>query len=292
MTTESHADPHAARKKLMAKLDREGRGDLADRLAKCGRPLTLRCVCCTSAREVLTRCDLKWCPACQRATVARTADRYARIAADCQWPLFVTWTVKHSLADGPGLMHQLRRSHTKLRRLRWFKRAVKGGLIGYETTWSEEHGWHPHGHSLLDCRWLAVTVTHPRFGASKTEWKNFSRRAVEEVAQQWSLACGREGSVHVRRCWKDSGGGIGGAIHEVIKYSVKGGELAECAGEVAPLIDELDRSRLVTSWGSFYRHPGIKRRRGEQAMCACGSCDWLPEDILARTAVNEYGVRP
>jgi hypothetical protein len=284
-------DPHADRRKLMAKLDAEGRPDLASRLSKCGRPMTLRCCSCTDAREVLTRCDLKWCPACQRATVARTADRYARIAADCQWPLFVTWTCQHSLADGPGLMHAVRRSHTKLRRLRWFKRAVAGGMIGFETTFSESAGWHPHGHSLIDCRWLAVTVSQPRFGASKSEWKNVARRAVDEVSQQWSLALGRKGSVHVRRCWTDHSGGIGGAVHEVIKYSVKGRELADSEFPVAPLIDELDRARLVASWGTFYRHPGVKRRRGAPAMCKCGCSEWLPEDILARTAVNCYGVR-
>lgn len=264
---------------LIVRLDGEERGDLASRLAKCGQPMTLRCTGCTEPRNVFTRCDLKWCPSCQRALAARTADRYARIAADLQWPLFVTFTVQHGKEDAADFIREVRRAHTKLRRLRWWKRAVRGGVVAFEVTHGQ-HGWHPHAHALIDCRWLAVTTTAPRIGADRAEWARRGKAAAKEVAEQWSLCVGRKGSVKVRRCWTDSSGGIGGAVHEVLKYSVKGTDLLEIEEPVSPLIDVLNRTRLVASWGTMYRHAGIKRQRSAPAMCKCGCSDWLPEEVL------------
>ncbi len=251
--------------------------------------MILRCQACTSPRHVETRCDLKWCPRCQRALAARTADRYARIAAECTWPLFVTWTCQHSAEDGVELIRHVRRSHTKLRRLRWFKIHVTGGVISYEVTHGE-HGWHPHGHTLLDCRWLAVQTTQPAVGATREQWKRKANAACSEVAEQWSLSLGRRGSVKVRRVWTDESG-ISAAVHEVLKYSVKGSDLVTCSGNVGELIDVLDRTRLVASWGSFYRHAACKRQRSAPSMCACGCSDWMPEALLAtKGSYNSHGL--
>lgn len=265
----------------------EGRSDLAARLRKCGRDLVLRCCACTKDRHVKTRCDLKWCPTCQPALAARTGDRYARIAAGCEWPLMVTFTVEHSAADEVGLMREVRRSFTRLRRMRWFKSAQRGGVAAVEITHGK-NGWHPHIHALMDARWFSVREPCPRIGSAKTTWRAAGRRAAQEIAEVWSLACGRPGTVEVHRVWT-RGDGIAGAVREVLKYSAKGSDLAAVDQPIAPLIDELDRSRLVVSWGSFYRHPACKRQRSAPAMCGCGCSDWLPEDVLARTSRGEHG---
>lgn len=280
--------PLATRAALRIKLEGEERSDLAARLAKCGQPLTLRCSGCTAGREVFTRCDLKWCPSCQRALAARTGDRYTRIAAEAQWPLFVTFTVQHSSEDPVSLIRDVRRAHTKLRRLRWWKRAVRGGVVAYEVT-KGANGWHPHAHALIDCRWLAVAETAPKVGANRDEWARKGKAAAKEVGEQWSLCLGRRGSVKVRRCWTDNSGGIGGAVAEVLKYSVKGSDLVAMEGDVSPLIDVLDRTRLVASWGSFYRHPAVKRQRSAPAMCTCGCTEWLPEDVLITISRGQFG---
>lgn len=272
--------PLELRAQLVSRLDSEGRSDLASRLSKCGQPLRLRCSGCTSPRDCFTRCDLKWCPSCQRAIAARSAARYAAIASDCHWPLFVTFTCQHDANDDVDLLRSVRRAHTKLRRLRWWKKAVAGGVISYEVTNKGENGWHPHGHALMDCRWLSVSESTPARGADAATWRRKARRAVEEVAAQWSLCLGRKGSVKVRRVFAGSDGSIGGAVAEVLKYSVKGTELVSVAEPIGGLIDVLDRTRLVCSWGSFYRHPAVKRQRNAPAMCQCGCTEWLPEDVL------------
>lgn len=283
--------PIELRAELITRLDSEGRADLASRLAKCGRELVLRCAACTGARHVYTRCDLKWCPSCQRAIAARTAERYARIAQDCQWPLFVTFTCEHDCDDDVDLLRSVRRAHTKLRRLRWWKKAVNGGVVSFEVTNKGTNGWHPHAHALIDCRWLAVSESCPKRGLDKARWKAKARRAVAEVAAQWSLCLGRTGSVKVRRVWTGDDGSISAAVHEVLKYSVKGSELCAVEEPVAGLIDVLDRTRLVCSFGSFYRHPAVKRQRGAPAMCGCGCTEWCPEEFFDRKhGMNGHGL--
>lgn len=292
----------ATRARLLEKLIDEGADEYAARLGKCGQPLTLRCLGCHSPREVFTRCDLKWCPSCQPALAARTADRYRRLAAGMKWPLVVTFNVVHSKDDPPGLLREVRRAHTKLRRQRWFKNRVRGGFVAYEVSrltkaerktkaLREDNGWHPHAHCLFDCEWLAVTEGKPRLGAAAQEWKRKGRLACAEVAEIWSDVVGRKGSVNVRRAWVDSSGGIDAAVTEIVKYAVKGVELADLNHRIAPLIFELDRSRQIAAFGSMYGHPDVKRRKLAPAACKCGCQDWLPEEIIIRTATNEHGLR-
>ena len=283
--------PQQLRSALKDKLREEGRADLVSRLNKCGNPLRLRCADCHLLRDVFTRCDLKWCPSCQRAIAARNAARYAKIAAAAQWPLFVTFTCQHSITDSVDLLRTVRRSHTKLRRLRWWKSAVKGGVVSYEVTNTNGNGWHPHGHALIDCRWLSVRESSPAVGATREQWKAKGRRATAEVAQQWSLCLGRRGTVHVRRVYSGEDGGIGAAVAEVLKYSVKGTDLVKVDSPIGPLIDTLDRTRLLCSWGSFYRHSAVKRERCAPSMCQCGSCSWLPEEVLDKRLRNELSRR-
>ena len=87
----------------------------------------------------------------------RTADRYARIMQHVQWPLFVTLTAKHAEGDAMNI-RQHRRAWGKLRRLRWFRSKVKGGVVAWEIT-QGDHGMHVHAHALFDCRWLSVNET-------------------------------------------------------------------------------------------------------------------------------------
>jgi hypothetical protein len=283
--------PVELRAALETRLRSEGRFDLAGRIAKCGQPLTLRRAACTAGRDVFTRCDLKWCPSCQRAIAARTAQRYSAIAAECQWPLFVTFTCQHTADDDVSLLRTVRRAHTKLRRLRWWKKCVAGGVISYEVTNKGDNGWHPHGHALIDARWLSVTESTPSRGADAATWKRKARRATEEVAAQWSLCLGRPGSVKVRRVFAGDDGSIGAAVHEVLKYSVKGSELCAVQEPIGDLIDMLDRTRLVCSWGSFYRHPAVKRQRSAPAMCTCGCTEWCPEEVFDRKhGMNAHGL--
>ncbi len=279
--------PESLRAELLEKLRSEGRTDLSSRLAKCGESFVLRCAGCTEPLEARKRCDLKWCPTCARALAARTADRYARIMAHVQWPLFVTLTAQHSIGDAMT-MREHRRAWGKLRRLRWFRSKVPGGVMAWEIT-DSGNGMHVHAHGLFDCRWLSVTTSAPGVGATKETWAKKQRAAASEVSEQWSLCCGRKATMKVRRVWTSDGGNIRDALTEVVKYATKGSDLVN-QPNAGRIIDQLEGTRLLTSFGSCFGKPEFKRQRSAPKMCKCGCTEWLPEAVLARQAVNEHGL--
>lgn len=170
---------------------------------------------------------------------------------------------------------------------------MPAGFICYEVTRLDaatrkklklgaDAGWHPHGHAILDCRWLSVTITPPATGADPATFTRKARGAVTEVADQWSLSLGRKGGVKVRRVWRSTDGTITAAVHEVSKYSVKGSDLLNMPEAIGPLIDVLDRTRLSTAFGDAYGRPETKRRRSAPAACPCGCSSWIPEEIMER----------
>lgn len=284
------ADRAACRGRLSEKLIDEGEHDYARRLGKCGMPLRLVCVCCGILKDVVTRCDLKWCPSCQHALAARTADRYARIMTLCQWPLRVTFTAKNYAYGELSGLRDLRRAWGKLRRLRWFRRRVPGGVLGFEIT-DTGKGYHVHAHGLFDCRWLAVDECEPARTCSRDTWKKKAKAAASEVAEQWSICCGRPASVQVRRVWKRDGFDLGPALAETLKYSVKGTDLADSDRPAGPIIGMLDGTRMITSFGTFHGKPECKRVRLAASPCECGAVGSLmPEDAVLATATGSDGL--
>lgn len=284
------ADRAATRDRLKLKLYDEGAFDLAGRLEKCGLPLRLVCTACGSVKHVATRCDLKWCPSCQHALAARTVARYAAIMTLCRWPLRVTLTAKNYRYDDVDPVRQLRRAWGKLRRLRWFRAHVPGGVVGFEVT-DYGRGLHVHAHALFDCRWFAVAETEPRIGLDRGGWKRKGQAAAQEVSQQWTLCCHRPASMQVRRVWRHDGGDVAPALAECLKYSVKGADLADSERPAAPIIRMLDRTRMITSFGSFFGQPETKRPKVPPPPCECGAIGCcIPEHVALGTATGEDGL--
>lgn len=276
--TQARDRREADREALKRRLEEEGAEDLVRRLAKCGEVLRMVCTGCGDTRECRTRCDIKWCPSCSHALATRTVQKYQTLVGEAVWPLFVTWTTKNY--DEPTV-RPLRKAWGKLRRLRWFRKAVKGGVTAFECT-NKGNGWHWHAHSLVDCRWLAVSVLEPRHGSSTAEWKKKGKAAAQEVSQQWSLCTGRASSIHVRRVWKNDDGDVTKACMEVLKYSVTASSLLDYEEPISPMLRLLDGTRLVTSFGTFFGK-AKKQPRPAPKICACGSSDCIPEFMVPRT---------
>lgn len=259
-------------------------GPFYGRLSKCGQRMKLLCDNCGWSRMVETRCKWKCCPVCQRATTAQSAARFAKIARQCQWPLLVTFTCRHKKSDGVAAFREMRKGLVKLRAQAWWKRRVKGGFAAWEVSrlssrdrkrrkLGRDSGWHFHCHCLLDCKWLFMTLTPPPQHASAKQRASRIKAINEEIAAQWSLTCGRPGSIDVRRVWYDSNGGIDGAIHEVCKYAMTGAQLAESEWDIEPVLWALEKTRMIAGFGSFYRHQDIKRERA--SCCPCDACSWM-----------------
>lgn len=273
----------ASRKVIIEKLQDEGRDDLAQRLEKCGTKLRLKCTTCGTVKTVEVRCDNKWCPACAPLLAHQTVERFLPVAQLMLYPIYVTWTVKN-WTEQVGL-REFRNSFARLIKLRWFKRAVRGGVAAFELSRltnaerkrrrlkpREGMGVHPHAHALMDCHWLSVTVPRPPNGTPKDAFKRRVRLSLGEVAAQWSLALRREGSVKVRATFHTDQGDPTRGLKETMKYSVSTETLENSDAPIAPLIDELILTRNLTTFGYFYKHPLLKKRKRGAQPCECGDC--------------------
>lgn len=282
-----------ARQTLLKRLDEEEADDLYHALEKCGQEENLVCQCCGENWTVKKRCNRKWCPVCQRALAARASLRYEGICASMQWPLFVTWTVKNWPDDQTDFIRHLRRSFGKMRRLRWFLRAVKGGIAGIEVT-NKGNGWHPHMHSVIDARWLAVSTRPPARHVNAEQFKRACTAAAREVAQQWKLCTGLPSSQKIKRAAAKGKEHADSISQEVLKYSVKGTDLVKAPGQIAPVLRMLDGTRLITSWGSCYGH--LRDHDAAKIPTACGRCGttgaWMTEKSMStwlRSERSGYG---
>jgi hypothetical protein len=270
------------REGVCARLEAEGRFDLSAPLHECGDPFELVCCGCAKGIAVVKQCRKRWCPSCARIISLERIDRYQQSIDAMQWPLLVTLTMPHTIETScPSDVRKLRRALGKLRRLRWFKRAVKGGITSIEVT-GGENGWHPHAHMLLDCRWLSVYGEEPRKPMSRDAIKRAFKVARNEVAEQWALCIQTSARVQVAisRARPD-------VAREVLKYAVKPSELAESPLPLAPLIDILRVSRLVSAFGSVRecRLEGLKRQLSEEEptkVCECGCSTWMPDFVVDR----------
>jgi hypothetical protein len=232
----------ADRQKLREKLANEGAADLTAMLDKCGQEVRLVCVNCGCRRIAEQRCEKRWCPSCAYYIAVERVAKYQFAASKFQWPLFVTLTIRNT-PDPEGLT-RIKAMWGKMRRRKLIAAKVRSGIVGYEVT-NQGKGWHPHIHSLLDCRWLALHTPEPlpRESASAKEWK--CRAAATELETLWAEIAGQESaSVKIRR-------GDARALVEVLKYSVKGSDLIDSPEPIAPLIRLMGGMRLMATFGAI-----------------------------------------
>lgn len=274
-SSSAHLQATAARQRLIVRLHEEGAEDLAEILQSCGVLIQLRCTGCGRIRPVESRCEKRWCPVCMRRIAAERVARYSFAVERMQWPLFVTLTVRNSLEAWAGLRH-LKSSWGRMRRSKWFKKcSVRGGVTAIEIT-NRGNGWHPHLHSVIDCRWLAVSVPPPQKGDTRTCIAAKCATAKAELDAEWAK-CTRQAtaSTYVKRTSQE-------ILREVLKYSVDPGSLAATEGRISELIRAMDKFRLVQPFGNCMGiGPMIREMerasRIEKACEDCGETHWRME---------------
>lgn len=277
---------------LAQRLIRDDEDELADVLIGCGQPMQLTCTCCGRYRMVETRCKKRWCPVCSRQISAKRVAKYVSAVECMQWPLFLTLTRPNVKNLELTHIKHLRRAYRKLRQQRWWSSVVIGGIASLEIT-NTGRGWHPHIHSIIDCRWLAKTIPAPRPFERREAIAAKCKSAAAEVAALWAKALDLpRASIHVKRAYTDrvrpSKYDRSSSIAvEVLKYSVKSADLISCAEPIGDLIRLMGAARLVSSWGSCYGKnlgdPTDKPYTG--SACDCGAIgSWLPDHVVDRIA--------
>jgi len=264
------ADTTALRLALVARLRDECAHDLAEKLEDCGQPVILCCLCCGSSKQVDTICKRKWCPSCQRLIAARRSSKFRNAVAAMEWPLFVTFTVRNS--HDPESVKTVKKAFSKLRNRKFWKQCVRGGVSGLEVT-NIGNGWHPHIHTVIDCKWLSLNVPAPTQWDSKSVVKAKCEAAHDELSAVWADCVGDTmANVWVKRAHGSS------IVQEVLKYSIKGSDLLDSKEPVAPLIRVLIETRLVSSFGSLFGADlGQDEKHTPQPCDQCNEIGgWLP----------------
>lgn len=270
-------------KALIEKLHDKGEPALAEKLEKCGEVFTMRCNGCSYSRPVRQGCKLKWCPVCVRKIAAERSIKYQAAVEAMEWPLFVTLTMPNTADLTGNPIRQMRQAFGKLRQHKLWKRNVRGGVAAIEIT-NIGNGWHPHLHTVIDCRWLAHKTPRPQKSDSKKMVREKCLAASDELGLAWARAlqiksfnpdwCGVV--FKVKRCDAETIG------REVLKYSVKGSDLVDCKEDVGELIELMKLTRLVTSFGSLFGKNRIKVVK-QKRECECPECHgktWTPECVL------------
>lgn len=272
------ADLAALRAALAARLESEGRDDLAEKLHHCSDTLKLNCVCCSKVYTVEKSCRRRWCPVCAPKVSAARLRRAARVASRFQWPLAVTLTTTN-LVHADNCIATLKDVFADFRRTAFWKACVAGGFYALEIT-HKGRGFHPHIHCLLDCEWLAVEVPKPTRAMTHRQVAALCRRAQNELAETWGGYVQRsKAAVWVERAY-------GQALVETLKYAVKPTDLLSCACRAADIIDMIDKGRIMSPFGVAHamnkdfvgRDDEIERLR----QCdGCGAVNaTMPEDIV------------
>lgn len=270
------ADAHQMRRDLIDRLDGERRPDLADRLRRCGIPTSLTCMDCGHVHESLTRCKNKWCPACQRYLSAIRAEKIRFAVSGMSWPLFLTLTQGNTTTIDEEDVRGIRRAFGKLRNRKFWKTKVRGGVAAFEVT-NIGNGWHLHLHAVIDCDWLSILSSPPRRWHTKAEkeWKVLV--AKSELQEMWRqcLKQGADPIVHVKRVDH-------GIVAEVVKYTIKGEDLLTMQDEIGPLIDAMDGTRMMTTFGNCYRLTArMEEIEGESSfLCPAGHSNWMPANMV------------
>lgn len=209
---------------------------------------------CGSQVEGHKRCKKRWCPRCAPVIAAERNMRLQGAVEKMRWPLFLTLTQRNTATITPALMRQMRRNFGKLRHRKWWKKNVKGGVATIEIT-NIGNGWHPHLHAVIDCRWLSVKTTEPQDWSPKGDWKARCELAASEVGAVWAKLCGQElASIKIKRANKHT------ILKEVVKYALKGSDVADMKGKVGEMIRAMEGTRLMTTFGTVYRVSPEERR--------------------------------
>lgn len=270
-----HREAANLRERIRDRLYLERREDLGNKLAHCGLPVPLTCVCCGEGRVVESRCKRRWCPACSYSIQCKRVERFAGAVKLMQWPLFITLTQPNS-AD-PETVRALRAAWGRMRRRRLIMDRISGGIASIEVT-NTGNGWHPHLHALVDCQWLSIHTPPPNSWESAEVVRQKCDHAREELSAIWGSVINSATAIVLAARVRDDR-----AAMYLLKYATKGSELLESPEPIGPLIDVLDRSRLISAFGNLHGRTQ-EMDGGEQPGFACIGCGaektYIPNAVL------------
>ncbi len=261
---------------LITGLDAAGLPFHAERVRGCGHWFKQwRCDACGERDWSMKHwCNVKLCPWCSRARVARLYGRYGDALQAITRPRMITLTVRN-IPEGE-LRYNLRRFSKCLSRFweKFLKAKSCGACVATEVTYNRDtRTWHPHAHLVYDGDFIA-----------QAELANAWRKASEG----WGYV------VDIREL-------RGNWARELLKYVGKSAEFADRKNALFEFVKGTTKFRFWRTWGRFYKIPEPEEGDVHERKCPkCGTLMVLEEDNVALESIlknwngvfGEAGERP
>lgn len=132
------------------------------------------------------QCREALCPVCStlkgsrhRAALIGVIDE--RLKAGARFSL-MTLTVRHETGDNlKDLLRILFKALEKFRKTAFFKKHIRAWARGIEVTWSEENGFHPHAHYIVDGSYMSLNKLHAAWAkcVRKVGGRDVSREGID-----------------------------------------------------------------------------------------------------------------
>lgn len=145
-------------------------------------------------------CHLRWCPLCGAAKRNYISFGVREWVESLDHPKFLTLTLKHTTAPLSHQIMYLYKCFRSLRKLKYFKDLVTGGIWFFQIKKSKTDSlWHPHIHCLIGGKyiphaWLSKAWCKVTYGSTVVDIRPIkdSRKASNDAARY--AAC--PGSLH------------------------------------------------------------------------------------------------
>ena len=257
-------------------LDALGEAERAGHVRACGAVSVYVCRdgCGQLAGRHAFHCRERLCVWCSGARGAQLGDALLPLVQAMANPWFLTLTVK----NGPDLAERaahLRTAFKKLRRRRWWRANVAGGIAVEEVTRNDRTGdWHPHLHLVIDAAIPQAVL----------------QAALRDL---WAAVTGDSFVIDLRPF---AGATVAADLRELCKYTAKIADIVQHPGLVREYLEYAERRRLIVTFGSCYgaaaeavlaaaeaEEPTRERTDVEQQPCpGCGSTGTLRHDPTRR----------
>ncbi len=176
-------------------------------------------------RVQASACRLRWCPLCMRTKKMIITQEVKKWLSNINRPKFLTFTLKHKDEPLRDRIKDLYLFYRNIRRTKWFKKNVRGGVWFFQVTKSDTDGlWHPHIHCLVDSNFL------PK----------------EKLSELWELITGDSKIVDIRAV-KDNAK----TAEYVARYAAAPCRLADFGVDDAiEIVQTMHGKRICGTWGT------------------------------------------
>jgi hypothetical protein len=206
------------------------------------------CEACKRVREMKYQCCLKWCPCCNWRVSLKRRELMERITAGIYNVKHVVLTQRNFKENLLQKIRQSRLNLGKLRRQKFFGK-VTGGCASLEFT-NEKKGWHLHWHLIVQAQFVPSGKLAQAWGKLvEQEYAIVKVLEVDEISY----------------------------LQEVLKYVVKGSELASWSPElILEFVLALKGTRTFGTFGKFremqkFARALIELEKPEASPCECGN---------------------